>query len=104
MSGRRIRQRPWGIPKYRVRFKASRAFPPAAAGLESPYDVEARYRHKRDTQWTGSMVHVSATCDPAAPHRLTHVPTMPATVHEAQCGADPAGPHRQGRAPTGAPG
>ena len=33
--------------------------PPAAEGIESPYDVEARYRHKRDTQWTGYMVHVS---------------------------------------------
>lgn len=31
------------------------------------------------------MVHVSATCDPTAPHLLTHVHTTPATVHEAQC-------------------
>jgi transposase len=33
------------------------------------------------------MVHVSATCDPTAPHLLTHVHTTPATVHEAQCTA-----------------
>jgi transposase len=70
---------------YRVRFRASRDLPPAAEGIESPYDVEARYRHKRDTQWTGYMVHVSETCDPTAPHLLTHVHTTPATVHEAQC-------------------
>ena len=31
------------------------------------------------------MVHVSATCEPPAPHLLTHVHTTPATVHEAQC-------------------
>ncbi len=31
------------------------------------------------------MVHVSETCEPAAPHLLTHVHTTPATVHEAQC-------------------
>ena len=31
------------------------------------------------------MVHVSETCEPAAPHLLTHVHTPPATVHEAQC-------------------
>jgi transposase len=31
------------------------------------------------------MVHVSETCDPTAPHLLTHVHTTPATVHEAQC-------------------
>src|SRR6266446_4701166 len=72
-------------PEYAVRFKASRDLPPAAEGIESPYDVEARYRHKRDTQWTGYMVHVSETCDPTAPHLLTHVHTTPAMVHEAQC-------------------
>ena len=68
-----------------VRFKPNRELPPAAEGIESPYDVEARYRHKRDTYWTGYMVHVSETCEPTAPHLLTHVHTTPATVHEAQC-------------------
>src|SRR5919204_6164009 len=73
------RPRPW------VRFKANRDLPPAAEGIESPYDTDARYRHKRDTQWTGYMVHVSETCEPTAPHLLTHVHTTAATVHEAQC-------------------
>jgi transposase len=68
-----------------VRFKPNRELPPAAEGIESPYDPEARYRHKRDTAWTGYMVHVSETCEPTAPHLLTHVHTTPATVHEAQC-------------------
>src|SRR3989442_9815843 len=68
-----------------VRFKASRELPPAAEGIESPYDADARYRHKRDTAWTGYMVHVSETCEPTAPPLLTHVHTTPATVHEAQC-------------------
>jgi len=72
-------------PAYQVRFKASRELPPATEGIESPYDAEARYRHKRDTQWTGYMVHVSETCEPTTPHLLTHVHTTPATVHEAQC-------------------
>jgi hypothetical protein len=72
-------------PASQVRFKASRELPPAAEGIESPYDVEARYRHKRDTPWTGYMVHVSETCEPTTPHLLTHVHTTPATVHEAQC-------------------
>jgi len=52
-------------------FQTNRELPPAAEGIESPYDVEARYRHKRDTAWTGSMVHVSETCEPSAPHLLT---------------------------------
>jgi transposase len=69
----------------RVRFKTNRELPPAAEGIESPYDADARYRHKRDTAWTGYMVHISETCEPTAPHLLTHVHTTPATVHEAQC-------------------
>src|SRR2546422_2318591 len=56
-----------GGAAHRVRFKANRDLPPAAEGIESPYDAEARYRHKRDTSWTGSMVHVSETCEPTAP-------------------------------------
>jgi hypothetical protein len=69
----------------RVRFKTNRELPPATEGIESPYDAEARYRHKRDTSWTGYMVHVSETCESTAPHLLTHVHTTAATVHEAQC-------------------
>jgi transposase len=34
-------------PGLRVRFKAHRELPRAAEGLESPYDPEARSRHKR---------------------------------------------------------
>ena len=74
-----------GGPAHCVRFQTNRELPPAAEGIESPYDVEARYRHKRDTQWTGYMVHVSETCEPTTPHLLPHVHTTPATVHEAQC-------------------
>ena len=68
-----------------VRFKPNRELPPAAEGIESPYDPEARYRRKRDTQWTGYMVHVSETCEPTVPYLLTQVYTTPATVHEAMC-------------------
>ncbi len=71
----------------RVRFKANRELPPAAEGIESPYDPEARYRHKCDTQWTGYMVHVSETCEPTEPHLLTQVYTTTAAVYEAQCTA-----------------
>src|SRR5436305_3594268 len=66
---------PGASPASRVRLKARRDVPPAAEGLASPYDVEARYRHKRDTQWTGYMVHVSQTCEPTTPHLLTHAHT-----------------------------
>src|SRR5437764_12001557 len=42
-----------GGAQRRVQFKTERELPPAAEGIESPYDAEARYRHKRDTSWTG---------------------------------------------------
>jgi hypothetical protein len=71
-----------------VRFKTDRELPKASEGIESPYDAEARYRHKRDTQWTGYMAHVSETCEPTEPSLLTHVHTTAATVHEALCTAD----------------
>jgi transposase len=68
-----------------IRFKSNRELPPAAESIESPYDPEARYRQKCDTQWTGYMVHVSETCEPTTPHLLTHVHTTTAAVYEAQC-------------------
>jgi transposase len=37
-------------PGPRVRFKSTRALPRAAEAIASPYDTEARYRHKRDTR------------------------------------------------------
>src|SRR5437870_5912557 len=74
-----------GGPAYRVRFKTNRELPPAAEGIESPYDADARYRHKRDTQWTGYMVHVSDTCEPPEPHLLTQVHPTTAAAHAAMC-------------------
>ena len=71
-----------------VRLRANRELPKAAEGIESPYDIDARYRNKRDTQWTGYMVHVSETCEAQAPHLLTHVHTTAASVHEAKCTDD----------------
>ena len=70
-----------------IRFKSNRELPPAAESIESPYDPEARYRQKCDTQWTGYMVHVSETCEPTAPPLLTQVHTTTAAVYEAQCTA-----------------
>jgi transposase len=75
-------------PKRQVRLKDNRDLARAAEGIESPYDVEARYRHKRDTSWSGYMVHLSETCEDETPHLVTHVHTTAATVHEAMCTDD----------------
>jgi transposase len=70
-----------------IRCKPNSELPPAAAGLESPSDPEARYRQKCDTQWTGYMVPISETGEPTVPHLLTQVHTTSAAVYEAQCTA-----------------
>ncbi len=51
--------------------------------IESPYDVDARFRAKSGTDWTGYMVHLTETCDAGAPRLLLHADTTPANVHEA---------------------
>ena len=35
----------------RVRFKTKQELPQAAEEIQSPYDPDARYRHKRETSW-----------------------------------------------------
>jgi transposase len=82
-SGKGTAQSP--LASSSVRFKRNQDLPPAAEAIESPYDPEARYRQKCDTQWTGYMVHISETCEPTAPHLLTHGHTTTAAVYEAQC-------------------
>jgi transposase len=69
-----------------------RLLPPEALSttterIESPYDVEARYRRRYETIWTGYQVHLTETCEPEQVHLITHVETTTATVHEAQCTA-----------------
>jgi transposase len=54
--------------------------PPAAIRYCSPYDPQARTGTKRDTSWNGYKVHLTETCEPDAPHLITHVVTTPAPV------------------------
>ena len=75
--------RPKG-PARQGRCNIVRERPKAAQKIESPDDPEARYRHQRETTWSGYLVHVSETCEPEEMHLLTPVETTPATVHEAQ--------------------
>jgi transposase len=70
-----------------VRWKELGELPRAAEQLESPYDLDARYRTKRDTHWLGYMVHYTETCDRKKVSVITHVHTTPATVHDSQCTA-----------------
>lgn len=70
-----------------VRWKDLTELPRAAEQLESPYDLDARYRTKRETHWLGYMVHYTETCDQKKVSLITHVHTTPATIHDSQCTA-----------------
>jgi transposase len=70
-----------------VRWKELEELPRAAAQLESPYDLDARYRTKQALHWLGYLVHYTETCDRHKPSLITHVHTTPATVHDSQCTA-----------------
>ncbi|HEY0776947.1 MAG TPA: transposase, partial [Gemmatirosa sp.] len=54
--------------------------PPPATMLSSPYDLEARFSRKRETEWVGYKVQLTETCDADAPRLITHVETTPATT------------------------
>jgi transposase len=61
-----------------VRWRAAEDLPPSSLLICSPYDAEARYSQKRQTEWTGYKVHLTETCDEDTPHVITDVQTTPA--------------------------
>ncbi len=71
-------------PLPEVRWKAKKELPRAKAGIESPYDVDARFRSRHGMNWVGYAVHLSETCEDDQCHLITHVETTDASVHEAQ--------------------
>jgi transposase len=52
--------------------------------IHSPYDPEARFSQKRQTEWFGYRVHITETCDEDQPHLITHVETTSATTQDEQ--------------------
>src|SRR5919199_949782 len=69
-----------------VRWRGADERPPAALQIQSPYELEARYSTKRDTQWGGSKTHLSETCDDGYPDLITQVLTTPATTPDCVMG------------------
>ena len=65
-----------------LRWRRTDEQPPAALLIQSPYDVEARYSQKRETQWVGYKVHLSETCDVGQPDLITQVSTTRATTSD----------------------
>lgn len=68
------------IPDQPMRTRAPADLPPSSGVICSPYDPDARFRIKRQTEWRGYTVHLTETCDDDAPHLITNVETTPATT------------------------
>jgi transposase len=65
-----------------VQWRDKTQLPAASQRMASPYDTEARYSMKGSTEWVGYKLHVTETCDPDAPHLITHVATTVATEQD----------------------
>ena len=72
----------------RPRWRAGLELPPVGERLQSPYDPEAHYSTKRQTEWSGYKVHLTETCDEDAAHLITHVTTRPAMQQDMTSTAD----------------
>jgi transposase len=62
-----------------LRQRERKEMPPSARLIQNPFDVEARYSHKRGRDWIGYKVHLTETCNEDKPHLITHVQTVRAT-------------------------
>jgi transposase len=69
-----------------LRWRTTEEQPPAAVRITSPYELEARYCTKRNTQWVGYKLHLSETCEPAHPDLITQVMTTPSTTPDCTMG------------------
>jgi transposase len=65
-----------------LRWRTAEDLPAAPALISWPYDPDARYSKKRNTEWTGYKVHLTETCDETTPNLLTDVTTTPATTSD----------------------
>ncbi|MCX4821884.1 IS1182 family transposase [Streptomyces sp. NBC_01142] len=65
-----------------VRWREPKNTPPGLIRLRTPHEPGARTGSKRDLGWSGYKVHLSETCEPDAPHLITHIHTTPAPVSD----------------------
>jgi transposase len=65
-----------------LQWRTAEDLPPAPLLISTPYDPDARYGKKRETEWTGYKVHLTETCDDEAPNVITDVLTTPATTSD----------------------
>ena len=69
-----------------LRWRLTDEQPPAAVRITSPSDLDARSCTKRDTHWVGYKLHLTETCEPEQPDRITQVLTTPSTTPDGTMG------------------
>ncbi len=57
------------------RWRTEEEMPPHTLRIVSPYDTEARYSRKRQTEWSGYKAHITETCDADLPRLITNLET-----------------------------
>jgi transposase len=72
------------VQEGQVKWRRAEDLPPNKLLIQSPYDIQARNRTKRSTNWTGYAVHLTETCDQETPNLITHVETTPATTGDVE--------------------
>ena len=65
-----------------LHWRKGKELPPSHRLIKSPFDLEARYSRKRETEWVGYKVHLTETCDEQSLNLITHVQTTPATTND----------------------
>jgi len=68
------------VDEGRLRWRKGGELPPAHRLIKSPFDRQARYSRKRETEWVGYKVHLTETCHPDHVNLVTHVLTTPAST------------------------
>lgn len=66
------------------RWRRAGNIPPAAKAICSPFDLQAHYSIKRQTEWAGYKAHLTETCESDAPHLIVHVITTAATQQDSE--------------------
>lgn len=77
---RRVWLQQYVIEEGQRRWRVTEEQCPSARRIRSPYETQARYSVKRDTEWVGYKAHLTETCDDAGPHLITNVETSVATT------------------------
>ncbi|MGH2541726.1 MAG: transposase [Ardenticatenaceae bacterium] len=77
---RRVWIQQFVVLEEQLHWRQTEELPPGEDLIQSPYDVEARYSKKRQTEWVGYKVDLTESCEQELPHLITNIETTAATT------------------------